>query len=142
MNTDQKTTLRVSRHFSASPEQVFDAWLDPKTASKWLFATPTGEIVRCDIDAKVGGKFTITRRDGEDIDHTGEYVEIDRPRRLVFTFAVQKFSAEETRVTIDITPSDNGCDLTLTHEGVLPDWKSKTEEGWTTILKQLAAALT
>jgi uncharacterized protein YndB with AHSA1/START domain len=136
-----KVTLRVTHRFAAKPERVFDAWLDPKTACKWLFATPTGTITRCDIDARVGGKFSIVRQEGMEIDHVGEYHEIDRPRRLVFTFGVPKFSAEMTRVIIEIVANDTGCELTLTHEGVLPDYGERTKEGWATILCNLEKSL-
>ena len=136
-------TVRVSRRFDAAPEQVFDAWLDPARAGRWLFAAPAGEMVRVEIDARVGGRFLFAdRRDGEDVEHVGEYLEIDRPRRLVFTFAVPKYSPVVTRVTVEIAPSaDGGCVLTLTHEGVLPDYASRTEGGWTMILDGLAASL-
>ncbi len=114
-------TLRVTRRFAASPERVFDAWLDPDTAAKWLFATPAGRMVRVAIDARVGGKFVfVDRRNGEDIEHAGEYLEIDRPRRLVFTFVVAKFSSHSTRVSIDIEPMATGCELTLTPSGFGP----------------------
>ena len=49
--------LKVTRLVAASPERAFDAWLDPKLARRFLFATPTGEMVRADIDARVGGKY-------------------------------------------------------------------------------------
>ena len=65
-------------------------------------------MVRVDIDARVGGSFNITRRDGEDVEHVGTYLEIDRPRRLVFTFGVPKFSAQVTRVRIDLKPLPGG----------------------------------
>jgi uncharacterized protein YndB with AHSA1/START domain len=134
--------VRVTRHFGASPERVFDAWLDPDTAGKWLFATATGRMVRIEIDARVGGQFAfVDRREGEDVEHVGEYLEINRPRRLAFTFAVPKFSSESTRVSIDIEPLGAGCELTLTHERVPPDWASRTEQGWTGILEGLAGAL-
>jgi uncharacterized protein YndB with AHSA1/START domain len=142
MTANTPATLRVTRRFDASPERVFDAWLDPDTAGKWLFSTTTGRMVRVEVDARVGGKFAfVDRRDGEDIEHVGEYLEIDRPRRLVFTFAVPKFSSQNTRVSIDIRPLGTGCELTLTHEGVPPDYASRTEEGWTGILAGLANAL-
>ena len=42
MNNNHPVIVRVSRRFDASPERVFDAWLDPATAGRWLFATPGG----------------------------------------------------------------------------------------------------
>jgi uncharacterized protein YndB with AHSA1/START domain len=142
----KKKTLQVKRHFDASPERVFDAWIDPEKASKWLFTTPTSKIVRVEVDARVGGSFVfVDKRGDEEIAHEGKYLEIDRPRRLVFTFAAPKFSSESTRVTIEITPTaaggSGGCDLLLTHEGVPAEWASKGEEGWTTLLEALATTL-
>ena len=141
MSSETKVTVRVTRRFNVSPERVFDAWLDPQYAGKFLFATPTGEMVRIEIDPRVGGSFIFVRRDGEDIEHTGEYLEIDRPRRLVFTFRVPKFSAETTRVTIEIVPLNTGCELTLTHDGVLPDYATRNYTGWSMILDGCEATL-
>jgi len=142
MSTDQRVTVRVTRRFTASAERVFDAWFDANKVCKWLFATKTGQVVRVEIDARVGGAFLIVdRRDGEDIEHVGEYQEIDRPRRLVFTLRVPKFSQENTRVTVDIAPVGSGCELTLTHEGVLPEYASRTEAVWNGILDGLAETL-
>jgi uncharacterized protein YndB with AHSA1/START domain len=138
MSAAPAVTLQLKRRFTASAERVFDAWLDPERARKFLFATPTGQMVRVEIDARVGGAFCFVRREGEDIEHTGEYLEIDRPRRLVFTFAVPKYSPVATKVIIDIVPQGAGCELTLTHEGVLPEWAKPTESGWTAILATLA----
>ncbi len=133
-----RATVRVTHRFSASAERVFDAWLDPQRAGKWLFATPTGQMVRVEIDPRVGGKFKFTdRREGEDVDHVGEYLEIDRPRRLVFTFAVPKYSEEFTRVAIDIIAAGTGCELTLVQTGVLPEWAKPSESGWGRIFGEL-----
>jgi uncharacterized protein YndB with AHSA1/START domain len=135
MSFDSARTVRVARRFPQSAERVFDAWLNPRMASRFLFATETGTMVRAELDPRVGGRFTfVDRRDGEDVEHVGEYLEIDRPRRLVFTFGVPKFSAEMTRVTLEFLPAGSGCELTLTHEGVLPDYQERTAGGWTKIL--------
>ena len=139
--------LTVTHRYPYPAEKVFDAWLNPKVASRFLFTAPGGEIVRCDIDARPGGRFTIVDRRtdmGEmsgDIEHVGEYLEIDRPRRLVFTFAVPKFDPTATTVTVEISPDGDGCVLTLHHDGVTEDWAKSTVEGWTMILAALEAAV-
>ncbi len=138
-NATQVVSLRVSRRFTASAERVFDAWLDPERAGRFLFATPTGEMVRCEIDPRVGGQYRLVeRRDGEDVEHLGEYREIDRPRRLVFTLSVPKYSSASTVITIEIAPLDTGCELTLTDESVPTEWADRNREGWTSILEGLA----
>lgn len=135
------TDVQVRRRYSFPPERVFDAWLDPELAGRFLFATPTGTMVKVEIDARVGGRFTIVeRRDGQDAVHVGEYLEIDRPRRLVFSFG-DSLAFDVTTVTIEITPTAGGCELLLTHVGVGPEWTAQTIEGWTGILDTLVRVL-
>jgi len=143
-STRTPITVRVTRRFAASAERVFDVWLDPISVGNWLFATPTGEMIRVEIDPRVGGRFVIVeRRDGVDAFHVGEYLEIDRPRRLVFSFAVDEQMADASLVRLDIVPLDEGCELTLTHEidPKFADYLNRTEEGWTNILQGLREVL-
>jgi uncharacterized protein YndB with AHSA1/START domain len=144
MSTRTPLVLRVTRRFAASAERVFDAWLDPEKARSFLFATPSGEMVTVEIDGRVGGSFYIVeRRDGDDAEHYGEYLEIDRPRRLAFTFANQKGAKNGDRVSIDIVPLQSGCELTLTHE-MSPEWAEwadRTRQGWTDIVEGLGRVL-
>ncbi|MFC3071040.1 SRPBCC family protein [Phenylobacterium soli] len=139
--------ISVSHRYAQTPERVFDAWLDPRIARRFLFATPAGEMVVCEIDARVGGRFDLTERrpDMGEVKHVGEYLEVDRPRRLVFTFAVPQFDPTATRVAIDIVPETiaggEGCVLTLTHTDVGDDWAEGTRDGWTKILASLEPAL-
>jgi uncharacterized protein YndB with AHSA1/START domain len=135
-------TVTVERRIAARPGQVYDAWLDPDRAGRWLFRTPEGTLERCEIDARVGGRFRIDERRGGDLaEHHGEYAALDRPRRLAFDFWTS-FSDERSRVTIEIAPDGDGARLTLTHVGVWPDWAEKTRQGWATILDGLARTLT
>lgn len=142
MSDQPRATIRIARRFTASAERVFDAWFDADRMRHWLFSTPTGEMVRAEVDARVGGGFIFTdRRDGVDVDHVGEYLEIDRPRRLVFSFTVPLFSTESSEVSVDITSTGDGCELVLTHRGVLEEYREGTESGWTGILDGLATSL-
>lgn len=137
--------LTVSRDIAASPERVFDAWLDPAIARRFLFATSDGEMLTCEIDARVGGRgLIVERRPSGDARHRLLFEEIDRPRRLVFLFAADP--AEEgqwTRVTIEIALTAAGARLTLTHE-MDPVWaayEDQTRRGWTTILNTLSETI-
>ena len=138
----ESIVLTVRRNFAASPERVFDAWLDPEMARRFLFATPEGEMQVVEIGARVGGRARIVeRRPGGDAAHRLKFEAIERPHRLVFLFAADPAAEGEwTRVTIEIAPSATGCTLTLTHE-MDPQWaayEDRTRHGWTTILDSLA----
>jgi uncharacterized protein YndB with AHSA1/START domain len=135
------TIITVRHRFAVAAERVYDAWLDPEQARRFLFTTATGQLVRCDIDARVGGKYAmVDRRDGADILHEGAYVELDRPRRIVFTLRVPKYSSNEDRVTIDIRPVAHGCELTLTTR-TADEWADDTQRGWAMILDVLGEML-
>jgi uncharacterized protein YndB with AHSA1/START domain len=135
-------TVHLTRRFEALPERVFDAWLDAATARTWLFTSPASEKNSTDIDARVGGKWTIAdRRDGTDYTATGEYLEIDRPRRLVFTFGMPQFSPHFSRVIVEIAPAGTDCVLRLAQEDVLPASRQGTEDGWGKMFDGLAAML-
>jgi uncharacterized protein YndB with AHSA1/START domain len=136
------TPIVVKRDYAFPAERVFDAWLTPEVTRRWLFTTADSEVIRCEIDARVGGKFEIVdkRDSGEfkgEIRHVGEYLEIDRPHRLVFTFGVPQFDPAMSRVEIDIVAKGTGCELTLTHHGVPQEWQAPTTQGWTMLLGSL-----
>ncbi|MBI4985912.1 MAG: SRPBCC domain-containing protein [Rhodocyclales bacterium] len=145
MDAQPGVAVRVAQRFNASPERVFDAWLDPATIRLWMFgpAQREEEILHLAVDARVGGRFSfLVRREGKEIDHVGAYLTIDRPHRLVFTWAVAE-QKESSRVGVEIAPRDPGAVLALTHE-LHPHWSgyaSRVEAGWTKMLAVLAEVL-
>jgi uncharacterized protein YndB with AHSA1/START domain len=138
----EPVNVTIERRIAAAPEVVFDAWLDPASVGRWLFSTPDGVMEKVEIDPRIGGGFTIVERRGADVaEHFGEYVELDRPRRLAFDFWTS-FSAERTRVIVTIAPDGAGSLLTLRHEGVWADYEARTRQGWTMIAENLETSLT
>jgi uncharacterized protein YndB with AHSA1/START domain len=141
MLMERDPVVTVSQRFDEPPEVVFDAWLDPKVARRWMFTTGDDTNVRCDIDARVGGWFIIVdRRPDGDVEHAGQFLQIDRPRHLAFNFNLPALNGDFDRVTVDIHPAHGGCELVLTHE-MKPKWaayKARTEAGWSRMLDQLA----
>ena len=95
------------------------------------------QIVCVEIDAHAGGWFYIVeRRDGENVEHIGEYLEIVRPRRLVLTLSVEKYSLDFERVTVVFEPYGTGCELSLTHK-TKPELVRQVCHGWIEALKKL-----
>lgn len=145
----RSTFVHESHSFAVPAERVFDAWLNPAQAGRFLFASRTGVVMHCEIEPEVGGTFIVTDRrpnpDGDEsffeAQHRGTYIEIQRPRRLVFDFGVEPFSSSITRVTIEIVPKGSGCELVLTHD--LGDseeaatYVERTRRGWSAMLRQL-----
>lgn len=144
MSNNDPVIVRISRRFDASPERVFDAWLDPATVGRWLFATPGGQMQRVAIDARVGGGFAIAEQRPQGLaEHFGRYLEIDRPHRLVFLFSDEESVKSGDRVSVEIVPVGNGCELTLTHAmaAEFAEYAARTETGWGTVLDSLARHL-
>ena len=142
MTNPPLTSMRMTRRFDASPERVFDAWLNPDVAAKWLFTTPGSEAHFTDLDVRVGGKWTIAdTRGGVVYTAIGEYLEIDRPRRLVFSFGMPQFSPGSNWVIVEIAPDGDGCVLTLTQEDLPKDSEAAMEQGWGEMFDALAKAL-
>jgi uncharacterized protein YndB with AHSA1/START domain len=140
--TEALETLRITRRFDAAPERVFDAWIDPGRAGRWLFTSPTSERHSTDLDVSVGGKWTIVdRRDGVDYTALGEYLEIDRPRRLVFSFAMPQFSPLSCNVIVDIVADGDGCILTLSQTDLAPAALKPTEAGWSDMFDALVIVI-
>jgi uncharacterized protein YndB with AHSA1/START domain len=139
-------TVTVERRFEQPPERVFDAWLDPSRVAKW-FAPALGPMTTVEIDARVGGRFNFTQdRKGEAAVHVGEYKVIERPRKLVFTWATPAKATDPiddaSTVTVEIVPDGDGARLTLTHE-MDPKWETwsgKIRHGWTTMLEGISKA--
>lgn len=146
MNVGANALVRVNHRFPASAEAAFDAWLDPELIGKWMFgpAVRDEKVVRTLIDPRVGGAFSfVVRRQGKEINHLGEYLTLERPHRLVFTWTTADSLPATSRVTIEILSLENQCELTLTHE-IQPEWldyAARIEESWSKMLHVLEATL-
>lgn len=128
------------RRFDAAPARGFDAWLEPKRLDRWFFAGD--EILTLELDARVGGRWRVlVRRGADEVDPFGEYLELARPGRLVFTLGVVDEPNELSIVKLDLATSRTGSELTLTHERVPAQYRERTQTGWTKILDRLDTRL-
>jgi uncharacterized protein YndB with AHSA1/START domain len=116
--------LRLERTFAAPAEVVFDAWTEPEVLRRWWAARPDWECASADVDLRVGGRYRLSMRDPSDGSVRtvgGEYVEIARPRRLVYTWTWLAASdamagSEDTLVTVEFRDLGGRTAVAITHE--------------------------
>jgi uncharacterized protein YndB with AHSA1/START domain len=142
--TLRAASVRVSRLLSAAPERIFDAWLNADEARGLLFAGRSrgAGAVSAELDARVGGRFRLARRcRGQDLEYAGEYLEIDRPNRLVFSLFVEKYAQRDDRVIMELAAIARQSLLVVTHELSLPNpaERARIQRGWAVVLDRLTA---
>lgn len=140
-----QASVTVTQEFRTTVEQLFDAWLKPAMVGKWMFGPPLSdeEVLHIEIDPQVGGNFSfLVRRQGQEIDHVGTYLDIDRPHRIAFTWGTVQ-DAATSRVIIRIEPTGGGARLTLSHE-LDPAWADHSDrirDSWSKMLGLLGRIL-
>lgn len=135
MNDAKVQKLVVRREIAAPAQELFDAWLDPESLGVWMRPGDT-ERSTIKVDPRVGGSFEIVMHTpGGAVPHTGTYREIDRPRRLVFTWNSPYALNNDSLVTVEFRAARGGTEIVLTHEG-LPsaEMVAAHTKGWSDIL--------
>jgi uncharacterized protein YndB with AHSA1/START domain len=119
----------------APPEEVFPFFTDPDKMIVW-------KAVEATLDPSPGGIFRINVT-GHDVAR-GEYVEIDPPRRVVFTFGWEAEGSPEppgsTTVEVTLVPDGEGTLLRLVHSGVPEEMRERSTGGWDHYLRRLVVA--
>jgi uncharacterized protein YndB with AHSA1/START domain len=138
MNRSKTGEALVVRRFIPAPrERVFAAWLDPASLAQWM--RPSGMVdARVEVDPRVGGKFRILMiGERENFDHTGEYLAIEPPARLSFSWISRATDHRPTEVTIEFLERQGGTELILTHRRLPASEVESHRAGWTDIMSKL-----
>ncbi len=133
-------TVQIRRRVSARPEQIFDLWTKPDLMARWMSPFPGAVDCKASCDLRPGGAFSLVMRSaGSSREVSGTYVQIDRPRKLVFTWIGPLTNNMNTLVTVELTARGDETDLVLTHErlptSAIVEGHTK---GWGNILDHLA----
>ncbi|MFN0248025.1 MAG: SRPBCC family protein [Kofleriaceae bacterium] len=86
VSTPTETSILLERDFDAPRTLVWRALSEPELVKKWWGCSET-PMTRCDIDFRVGGtwRFELRMPDGSSMGQSGEYLEIEKPARIVNT---------------------------------------------------------
>ena len=101
----QRIAIELSTSLYAPPNVVFDTWLDPLKMHQ-ITAAPAV------IDARVGGAYALW---GGSI--RGEFVYLDRPRRIAQTWRTEDFGAhmDASRLELTFEGTVSGTRLVIVH---------------------------
>ena len=125
-------------YIKTTPERLWEAITDPEMRRKYSFG------VSIDSDWTPGSSYTSSVPGVVDI-ATGENVEVDPPRRLVQTMEAlwsEDVRSEGTsRVTWEIEPIGDSCQLRVTHDQLSDGANSELYGGWPMILSGLKTLL-
>jgi uncharacterized protein YndB with AHSA1/START domain len=129
-------SFSIERSYDATPEQIFAAWTDANTLSRW-FGCGDGMLWRIhEWDARAGGRIHVSLEfpDGT-YEVTGSFTIVDAPRHLRYRWAT-----DET-VDVRIEAEGAGSRVRLEHSWPFTDEdRSMIAAGWTSALRQLTSA--
>jgi uncharacterized protein YndB with AHSA1/START domain len=135
--TAETTSVEREVAIDASPETVWEFLVDPEKATRWMGTKAT-------MEPRPGGVYYCEVIPG----HTakGEFVEVDRPRRLVYTWGWETSSSEgavppgSTTIEIDLVPNGTGTTLRFKHELPSAEAAASHANGWDHYFERLAVA--
>ena len=135
--------VQVRRRVRAGAEEIFDLWTKPDLMVRWMSPFPGAVDCKASCDLRPGGAFSLVMlSEASSREISGTYVEVDRPRKLVFTWIGPLTNDVNTLVTVELDPRGDETDLVLTHErlptSAILEGHTK---GWGVILDHLADAL-
>ncbi len=137
-------TVRVQRVMPAAPAVVFDEWLDRESLQEWMCPRPV-QVLDVRVEPHVGG---VVRFDVDDsgtrVLITGQFLTIDRPRLLRFTWANSNWPDPTRESVVNVAFEAIGDDETLMsieHSLLPPEEFESFDRGWTLTVDQLASAL-
>lgn len=139
----------IERSYGAAPARVFAAFADPAKKKSWFAASDTHEIEAFESDFRVGGTERLHYRFGEgspfpgaQLTNDGIFHDIVPERRIVTSshMALAGRTVSVALVTIELTPSDAGTDVTCTFQGAFfegSDGPERRRGGWEALLDRL-----
>ena len=137
-------TLHIERTYRAPAEAVFDAWTSEEVMRRWWQAEIGWKTSEASVDLREGGAVHVVMYDPvEDAEYGGGgvYTEIDRPRRLAFTW-LWDGDTRRTLIEIDFEEADGATTVSFTHSGLWDEEAVRShEDGWNRVLDSLGRTL-
>ena len=125
----------ASIHIAAPQREVFDLFTTERGLCSWMAKDAA-------LDLRPGGRWRWVH--DNDVAAAGTYVEIERYRRVVFTYGWESgpyADVEPGSTTVEVTfePDASGTSVRVRHTGLPEAFRTQHERGWGYFLDVLAA---
>tara|TARA_B110000858_G_scaffold115070_1_gene131531 strand:+ start:50524 stop:51030 length:507 start_codon:yes stop_codon:yes gene_type:complete len=136
-------SISLSRTVVAPAEKIFDRWLIPTFVGSWMFGSHIGneKVIDLQNEVRPGGSYNYRiKRNGKEFLHDGEYLEIDRPKRLSFSWReTAKKNAHKSKIKLSLDMQDGKTKLRLSMQidQTLELYADEIKQQWSERLKAL-----
>jgi uncharacterized protein YndB with AHSA1/START domain len=135
----EMTSITVARRIPATPEAIFDVWIDPKSpGGPWFGAE------RVILNPVVDGLFYLAvSHEGRRWPHYGRFLRVERPQAVEYTWVSEGTKGVESIVLVTLERQGDQTEVTLRHSNVPDDpMGHQHKDGWTWVLSMLAERFT
>ena len=140
-----RPVVRIRRVMPAPPDAVFGEWLDPDALMDWMCPRPT-RCVAVTVEPHVGGRVRFDIDDcGRSVLISGQFLVVDRPRHLRFTWSHSGWADPSAASVVDVTFEPHGDHETLMsieHTLLPAEAVDDHDHGWSVSADQLRQLLT
>lgn len=132
MVEEPATSITVDHHFNAAQAKVWAAWTDPAVVRLWWGSDPDGVVTSAALDVRPGGRFVISFQDSSGDLHTstGEYLRVEEPTELEFTWSWLNETNPPSRVNVAFEGDDAGTRMRFVHEDLRGMSEHDYAKGW------------
>ena len=137
--------VKAEIEIAAPPERVFRSLTDPVELAAWWGDATMYRTYDWLVDLRPGGTWSTQARgsDGSEGSVGGEYLEVDPPRLLVYTWRPSWDGFAESTVRCELRATATGTHIRITHSGFIDRATAAegTGEGWKHVLEWAAKHL-
>jgi uncharacterized protein YndB with AHSA1/START domain len=131
-SAESSLLLVVRRKIAATPERLFDAWTRAEQLREW-WGPANVKCIAAEVDLRAGGVYRLANQfpDGRVLWISGEFLSIDRPHRLEYTWRVGSSDAPVERVTVLFVRSGAQTEVIVTHRHIADEsTRNRHDQGW------------
>jgi uncharacterized protein YndB with AHSA1/START domain len=136
--TPDQDVVNAEMFIAAPPDRVFQAITDPRQLLQWWGQKEMYRTTNFETDVRVNGKWLSSGIGvkGDSFQVAGEYLEVDPPRVLVYTWVATWTSNLTTTVRWDLSPSQGGTLVKVRHSGFAGNAETAKShgQGWQRVL--------